>query len=449
MGGKRLFVAMPYGKRKAPLDYEEPDKVSLIDFDAVWDGILQPSVPPGFETKRADELRQPGLIDRMYNEWLFEADIVLADLTFGNPNVYYELGIRQALSKKGTVLVACKGSKLPFDVRNQYVINYDYFAAPTLRAFQTELRQAIENASIQEMDSPVHVFLPGLVVGRYLGEKPPELRVQELTQRIEDLEGTLRDQRSHDEEERLLDKVRAATAAARILNLYHLISSREIKSVRLLEQLAISLRDVSHLDEALLTLDRALKIAPDDPELLRAIGFVYRKKGPPFYSQAETYMERALLLNDQDSELHGMLGGLFRRTGNYERALTQYKRAHELQPDDLYPLVTVGAMCGALGRVGEAKEWYRKLQGICEKLVSQERADHWTYLCLGESGVALGNQDVANAAYRKALSCNPPVEHVRSEAEQLEFLVERDFAADQALRVLPILREYLVGHRSQ
>src|SRR5262249_24979967 len=260
MEAKRLFVAMPYGKRKAPLDYEEPDKTCDIDFDAVWEGILQPSVPPGFETKRADELRQPGLIDRMYNEWLFDADIVLADLTFGNPNVYYELGIRQALSKKGTVLVACKGSKLPFDVRNQYVINYDYFAAPSLRMFQAELRQAIENASVQELDSPVHVFLPGLIVGRYRGEKSPEVRVQELTQRIRDLEGALRDQRSQDEEERLLDKLRGATAAPRVLSLHRLISTRDIKSVRLLEQLAISLRDVSYFDEALRTLDRALKI---------------------------------------------------------------------------------------------------------------------------------------------------------------------------------------------
>src|SRR5262249_15695610 len=153
--------------RTAPLDYEQPDKTSSIDFDAVWKGILQPAVPPGFETKRADELRQPGLIDLMYNEWLFSAEIVLADLTFVNPNVYYEPGISQALSKKGTVLIACKGTNLPFDVRNQYVIHYDYFAAPTVRSFQDELRQAIENASQQEVGSPIHVYLPGLVVGRY------------------------------------------------------------------------------------------------------------------------------------------------------------------------------------------------------------------------------------------------------------------------------------------
>jgi hypothetical protein len=107
---KKLFVAMPYGRRKAPLDEDKADATVEIDFDAVWREVLQPAVPKDFETRRADELRQPGLIDRLYSEWLFDADIVLADLTFGNPNVYYELGIRQALSRKATVLVACKGT---------------------------------------------------------------------------------------------------------------------------------------------------------------------------------------------------------------------------------------------------------------------------------------------------------------------------------------------------
>ena len=446
---KRLFVAMPYGRRKAPLNYEEPEKTCEIDFDAVWEGILQPAVSPDFETKRADELRQPGLIDRMYNEWLFDADIVLADLTFGNPNVYYELGIRQALSKKGTVLVACKGTKLPFDVRNQYVMHYDYFAAPTLRAFQADLRQAIDNASIQELDSPVHVFLPGLVVGRYVGERPPEARIQEFTSRIKELEAALNDQRSKDEEERLLDKVRGASTAPRILSLHRLVSTREIKSVRLLEQLAISLRDASCFDEAIETFDRALKIDPNDPELLREVGFAYRKKGPPYYTEAESYMEQALQLNDYDSELHGMLGGLYRRRGEYEQALSQYKRAHELQPNDLYPLVTIAAMCGALGKIVEAREWYQKLQGHCEILIRQNRTDHWTYLCLGEAAVALGDQNAASAAYQTAIAAKPPVEHVRSEAEQLEFLMAKNFSTENVRIVLPILYHYLETEQAQ
>src|SRR5262249_2500976 len=144
-----------------------------------------------------------------------------------------------------------------------------------------------------------------------------------------------------------------------------------------------------------------------------------------------------------------MLGGLYRRTGEYEQALAQYRRAHELQPDDLYPLVTVGAMCGALGKVGEAKEWYQKLQATCERYISQQRADHWTYLCLGEAAVAFGDQRAASTAYQKALDANPPVEHVRSEVEQLEFLIENNFAVDSARNVVSILSHYLEAHQSQ
>lgn len=442
---KRLFVAMPYGVRTSSLDYEEPDKTCVIDFDAVWKGILQPAVPEGVETKRADELRQPGLIDRMFNEWLFEADIVLADLTFANPNVYYELGIRQALSKKGTVLVACKGTKLPFDVRNQYVITYDYFAAPALWSFQASLRQAIENASVQELNSPVHMFLPGLVVGRYQGQPLPEDRIQALTQRVLDLEAALRNQRLEEEEERLLDKIREE-APQGLLRLHQLTAARDVTSVRLLEELARRLRDAGHFDEALDNLERALTLHPDDSELLREMGFVCRKKGPEFYPQAEAYMERSLQLNDQDSELHGMLGGLFRRRGDTERALAQYRRAHELQPGELYPLVTVAAMYGALGMTTEARAWYSKLRRACELVISQGRPDHWTFLCLGEAGVALDEPASAEAAYRKALSGVPPVEHVRSETEQLEFLAANHFAVENVQLMLPLLREYLANN---
>jgi hypothetical protein len=248
---------MPYGQRKAPLDHDKPDVTVEIDFDAVWEEILQPGVPEGLETKRADELRKPGLIDRLYSEWLFDADIVLADLTFGNPNVYYELGIRQALSKKGTVLVACKGTKLPFDVRNQYVINYDYFAAPTLRSFQSQLHEAIENASGQEVDSPIHVFLPGLFVGRVADGASPEKTIRILTQRVEELEIDLSRRQSKDEEDRLIRKLQEANSASRVFGLYRLAAGHTTSSVDLLEQLAIRLRQFGYFEQALDVLQKS------------------------------------------------------------------------------------------------------------------------------------------------------------------------------------------------
>jgi len=68
----------------------------------------------GYRVKRADEDADPGMItDRIVTD-ITRADLVVADLTDLNPNVFYELGIRH--SKEGkTIHVAKTGTTLPFD----------------------------------------------------------------------------------------------------------------------------------------------------------------------------------------------------------------------------------------------------------------------------------------------------------------------------------------------
>ena len=437
---KKLFVAMPYGRRKAPLDEDKADATVEIDFDAVWREVLQPAVPKDFETKRADELRQTGLIKRLYSEWLFDADVVLADLTFGNPNVYYELGIRQALSRKATVLVACQGTNLPFDVRNQYVINYDYFAAPNLRAFQAKLRESIKNAS-GNTDSPVHVFLPGLSVGRFADGMSPEDEILKLRQHVDELDSERSKRQSRDQIDRWIRKLKEATSGSRVFGLYRLAAGHATSSVDILEQLAIRLRQFGYFDQALEVLEQALKIDPRDPEILRELGFVYRKKGPLHYLEAERYMIEALELNDADAELHGMLGGLLKRKEDYRQALVHYRRANELEPESLYTIVNLGGISAVLGNMGEAIRWYGLLRARCNDLLISRKTDYWTYLCLGESAVVLGNKGEALKAYREAARMGPPSEDLRSAIEQLEFLLKNNIGVEIAGRVLEALQE--------
>ena len=183
----KLFVAMPYGAVAGFLDQDDPQTQREIQFDEVWEGVIKPAIPPGWEAKRADELHEPGIIDRLYTEWLLEADVVLADLTFFNPNVFYELGIRQALSKKSTVLIAQKSSALPFDVRNQSVVSYDYFHAPSLPRFHADLKATLMSAAAKPAGSPVHDYLPGLFVERRTGGKAPSEEIADLQAEIERL----------------------------------------------------------------------------------------------------------------------------------------------------------------------------------------------------------------------------------------------------------------------
>ncbi len=68
----------------------------------------------GYTVKRADEDAYPGMIsDRMISD-IFNADLVVADLTDLNANAFYELGIRHS-AEKPTIHLARADTKLPFD----------------------------------------------------------------------------------------------------------------------------------------------------------------------------------------------------------------------------------------------------------------------------------------------------------------------------------------------
>lgn len=241
----------------------------------------------------------------------------------------------------------------------------------------------------------------------------------------------------------MLGKLEAATERARVFSLYRAIGSSAGHSVRLLEKLSIKLRDFGYFDEAIEVLERGLTVNPNDWELLRELGFAFRKKGPDFFPQAQSYMERALEINDADAELHGMVGGLFKRRDDYDLALAHYRRAYELEPENLYAIVTVAGMSGAMGCADDAEVFYKKLRTISERIIAQGSADHWTYFGFGQAAAALGDEKAAMEAYRIALEQKPPIEHVRSEVEQLEFLQEHNFAAETTARVLPMLCEYM------
>jgi tetratricopeptide (TPR) repeat protein len=311
---RRLFVAMPYGERKGLLDGEDDQSVACIDFDAVWNGLISPAVPEGFVAKRADELREPGLIDQLYNEWLLDADVVLADLTFGNPNVFYELGIRQALSQHGTVLIAQARTRLPFDVRNQFVLHYDYFKAPTIYNFQKDLRQAIVNASSSQRRSPVHAYLPGLFVARFGPGEDPETVIAGLRGRLSELETEAANAAA--DAERVQRRLDAATTSAQLVAIYHELIKLKVPSAGLLEAAAVKLRKFGLLDHAIRVLDNGRERWPRDAAFYRELGFCYRKRGPGDLDRARGFFEQALAINEADPELHGMIGGMLKRTSN-------------------------------------------------------------------------------------------------------------------------------------
>ena len=101
-----MFVVMPFGSR---LDHA---RGRTLDFDSVYHEIIRPAAEQAdWTVTRIDDVVEPGVIADQYLRAIVNADLVLADISVPNGNVYYELGIRHAVSAGGTLLIALAGTQ--------------------------------------------------------------------------------------------------------------------------------------------------------------------------------------------------------------------------------------------------------------------------------------------------------------------------------------------------
>ena len=103
------FVLMPFG----------------TDFDPVYSGFIKPVLEEaGLEVYRADDMESQQNILKDVMGGIGRCDLIVADLTSSNPNVYYELGVAHA-SKKPTIHLTQSFDDVPFDLRSYRLIEYD------------------------------------------------------------------------------------------------------------------------------------------------------------------------------------------------------------------------------------------------------------------------------------------------------------------------------------
>jgi len=75
-------------------------------------------------TVRADERHGPGQILSDIEQQIAESSVIIADVTPVNANVFYEVGYAHAL-RKPTILLAQRGTRLPFDISGFRTIFYN------------------------------------------------------------------------------------------------------------------------------------------------------------------------------------------------------------------------------------------------------------------------------------------------------------------------------------
>ena len=142
---KTCFVIMPFTDGEG---YEKGH------FKRVFEDVIEPAVKKcGYEPQRADQVQQTNLIHIDILHKLLDAPICICDLSTRNPNVLFELGIRQAFDKP-VVLVQEKGTPKIFDIAMLRILEYSKdMKYRDVLEIQQQLADAI-NATIEaEKDS--------------------------------------------------------------------------------------------------------------------------------------------------------------------------------------------------------------------------------------------------------------------------------------------------------
>ena len=141
----RAFILMPF----------EPE------FDAVYKDLVKPALEEvGYDVKRADSILNQQNILKDIVRGIAEADLVVADLTSLNANVFYELGISHAMQKP-TVLLTQSNEDIPFDLKPYRVIPYSvhFNEAPQLSQKLRDIGEKTKNGKLG-FGNPVSDFLP-------------------------------------------------------------------------------------------------------------------------------------------------------------------------------------------------------------------------------------------------------------------------------------------------
>jgi hypothetical protein len=118
-------------------------KITAVELKAKYDDLIKEAIlkaNPYLEVVRADDVSGPGVISTDILTRIMHSNIVVADVTFPNPNVFYELGLRH-VCKPGTIIIRDKhGPSIPFDIAHLRYIEYEN--TPTgLKALSERLKQ--------------------------------------------------------------------------------------------------------------------------------------------------------------------------------------------------------------------------------------------------------------------------------------------------------------------
>jgi len=390
------FVLMPFGKKPAA-------DGRLVDFDAVYEQLIKPSVvAAGLEPLRADEEMTGGIIHKPMFERLILCEYAVADLTTANANVFYELGLRHAVRPATTVLLFAQGTgQLPFDVAPLRAVPYQLGAdgKPVMNSLDRDmLTTKLRDARQVKTDSPVFQLVEGF-------PDIQRLKTDVFRERVK-YSGTLR-QKLALARKQGLDAVRAVeqeigsihdAEAGVVIDLF--LSYRAVKGwnemIALVQKMSAPLAATVLVQEQLgLALNRANR----GEEAERILLALVEGRGP----SSETYGILGRVYKDRwEAALKAGEKALAR--GLLDQAINAYLKGFEADWRDAYP----GVNAVTLMELKEPPDVRRErlipvVSYAVERRIESGKPDYWDHATRLELAVLAKDQQKAESALADAL----------------------------------------------
>lgn len=347
------FVVMPFSTKETQLGPDAPGPTK-VDFDALWEKAFRPAIEAvGYTPVRADQDAGALIIVEMIQR-LAMSDLVVADISIGNANVYYEIGVRHAAQQYGCVLVSADWAHVLFDIDQMPRVVYTMDEGAITDATAATIRAQVEGGidALKDGESPVYAAVPG-----FPQSANDDVRVTQFKEEIEslnELSGRMRGIR------RMVDVGDQKRAA---LELRDELAQQEVLQHGVTIETMELLRDCVGWEE----MEAWIKDMPDllrtRPSIQEQLMLAVSKSGDP--KRAIGALEQLIESAGDSSERQGLLGGRYKKLWDAEtnesnravyldRAIEHYERGMMLDLNDYYPSCNLPRLYRSREEVGDA-----------------------------------------------------------------------------------------------